>query len=725
MHQYRAALSALLADTVEHHPSVLMQDPLSPAYHSRIENLHQTIVDSCTIASRQHIPRSRSGRKPRVAGWNDRVRPLCDTALFWHAIWTQCGRPATGPVACIRRRTRAEYHRMVKIIKQESDLIEAEKMADALVNNSSRNFWTEASKMKRTSKAVPSTIDGACGDEEIANIFLKKYKSLYNQVSYNDADIEAISEEVESRISALPASRANPTSLVSLEQVKEAMKSLNKGKRDGGGFFSTDHLINGGDVLCKAITILFCAMLRCGYTPTPMLASVIIPIPKSLRKSLSDSGNYRGIALNSPISKLFELVLLAQHRDSLATSELQFGFKGKSSTTQCTFVLLEIMQYFLNRDTPVYTMFLDASQAFDNLQYVKLFNRLLDRNLCPIACRALLRMHIGQAVTVRWGNTTTGSFQVRNGVKQGGIISPVLFTLYADMLLEALRKCGQGCHIGRTFTGAVAYADDIALMAPTRTALTSMLSIASRAGQQLCIKFNAGKCQLVKFSPSQSSVTNELPIEFNGQLIPFSDGAIHLGHYVGLNMRSEAVDRTTRDFYSRFNLIMAKFSHCNVRVKYRLMKSHCMSVYGSSLWDFASPSSEPFFVAWRKCIRRLLGVPSTTHCRLLPLILGDVPIQQQLHRRFTRFVASCRQSPSSLVRLCSRHALHGSGSATSNSITLMCASYGLRRESWPRTLQVHPQPRDPTSSAIIDVISLRDSSRDPNVNLIIDALCTE
>ena len=54
-----------------------------------------------------------------------------------------------------------------------------------------------------------------------------------------------------------------------------------------------------------------------------------------------------------------------------------------------------------------------------------------------------------------------------NGVKQGSIISPILFTIYLDILLERLKNNGVGCYIGDKFVGALAYADDLVLMSPS------------------------------------------------------------------------------------------------------------------------------------------------------------------------------------------------------------------------------------------------------------------
>ena len=64
-----------------------------------------------------------------------------------------------------------------------------------------------------------------------------------------------------------------------------------------------------------------------------------------------------------------------------------------------------------------------------------------------------------------------------NGVKQGGAFSPVLFCIYLDGLLCRLAELKIGCFIGNVFVGALAYADDIALLAPTTRAVRLMLGI--------------------------------------------------------------------------------------------------------------------------------------------------------------------------------------------------------------------------------------------------------
>ena len=120
-----------------------------------------------------------------------------------------------------------------------------------------------------------------------------------------------------------------------------------------------------------------------------MRLSTIIPIPKNRRKSLSDSDNYRGIALNSVLEKVLDWVILNTCCAALKTTDYQFGFKPKHSTTQCTFVVKETIQYYVNDGSSLYVMLLDASKAFDRGNYVTLFNMLLRRGLCPLVRRLL------------------------------------------------------------------------------------------------------------------------------------------------------------------------------------------------------------------------------------------------------------------------------------------------------------------------------------------------
>ena len=77
--------------------------------------------------------------------------------------------------------------------------------------------------------------------------------------------------------------------------------------------------------------------------------------------------------------------------------------------------------------------------------------------------------------SVKWGSAMSHSFPVPLGIKQGGINSPDFFSCYIDPLIKHIRNLNKGCHIDNLCLAILLFADDICLMAPTRSALQKMI----------------------------------------------------------------------------------------------------------------------------------------------------------------------------------------------------------------------------------------------------------
>ena len=126
-------------------------------------------------------------------------------------------------------------------------------------------------------------------------------------------------------------------------------------------------------------------------------------------------------------------------------------------------------KYYTKENSPVYTCFLDASKAFDKINHYILFRKLLDRKTPVVLVRILLFCYTNQTlikVCVKWGSCISHYFYVSNGVRQGGIISPKLYSVYVDDVSEYLVKSQIGCHIDSLCVNHAMYADDICLKAP-------------------------------------------------------------------------------------------------------------------------------------------------------------------------------------------------------------------------------------------------------------------
>jgi hypothetical protein len=79
-------------------------------------------------------------------------------------------------------------------------------------------------------------------------------------------------------------------------------------------------------------------------------------------------------------------------------------------------------------------------------------------------CTVVKNLYTGLVSKVKWKGNTSNSFQIHQGVRQGGILSPFLYKLYVNNLLEDLKTHSLGFKIGTTYVGCPTYADDKAFM---------------------------------------------------------------------------------------------------------------------------------------------------------------------------------------------------------------------------------------------------------------------
>ena len=320
-------------------------------------------------------------------------------------------------------------------------------------------------------------------------------------------------------------------------------------------------------------------MITHGYFPSSFTSSTIIPVIKNKKASLNDSSNYRPVTLSSIVGKLMDIVIIEKQKQQLQSSDLQFGFKEKSSTVQCTFVMNEVINYYLQNDSIVYATYLDASKAFDCVKYENLFCVLLSNDICPTIARFLAFMYHHQQCCVKWSNSKSSLFSISNGVKQGGVLSPLLFNLYIDVLLHRLAASGFGCHIGNVFYGALAYADDIVLLCPSIAALNHMLAVCEKFSDEYSIKFNATKSKLIAYGDTSANQN----VIFQGHSIPVSDYEKHVGNLVGSNSNidNDIINNAKCDMYMRLNLLLRQLGKCDCFTIYPLFKNfacHFMEV---------------------------------------------------------------------------------------------------------------------------------------------------
>ena len=146
----------------------------------------------------------------------------------------------------------------------------------------------------------------------------------------------------------------------------------------------------------------------------------MIPIPKGFNKDLSKSQNYRGIALSSLFSKIFDHCIISCEDAALKSDDLQFAYKSGMSTIQSAAVVTETINYYLynKSDIYIYIYTIDASKAFDRVNLFVLFTLLRKRNFCPLYLRFLMYFFCNQRMRDRWNSSNSREFLLSNGLNR-------------------------------------------------------------------------------------------------------------------------------------------------------------------------------------------------------------------------------------------------------------------------------------------------------------------
>ena len=189
--------------------------------------------------------------------------------------------------------------------------------------------------------------------------------------------------------------------------------------------------MNAHPVIVTLLTKIMNMMILFEYVPDGFGVGVMIPIPKAhLGNSNVRCDDFRGISVNSIVSKLFELCLLSVFSSYLGSSDLQFGFKANSSCSKALYTVRKTIEFFNERQSTVNLCALDMAKAFDKMNRHALFIKLLNRK-CPMTLINILDCWFSKTFAcVKWGDCMSSFVKLQCGTRQGEILSPTLFQFY-------------------------------------------------------------------------------------------------------------------------------------------------------------------------------------------------------------------------------------------------------------------------------------------------------
>ena len=264
-----------------------------------------------------------------------------------------------------------------------------------------------------------------------------------------------------------------------------------------------------------------------------------------------------------------------------------------------------------------------------------------------------------------------------NGVRQGGVLSPQLFSVYVDELLEKLKINGVGCHIGHHFIGALGYADDIVLICPSLSGLRDMIKICEDYAKDHNILFNGKKSKYLIFGKYEYNAK----LQLNNEVVPRCESAEHLGHFLHTkDTNNELTKDAIKAFHKGFHGFMSRFSGCSTLTKNKLLHQYCRSMYGSQLWLLPSQSVSNMCTQWRKAHQQVLSLPYRTHCDLIPLIAENIPIEIFLDCKFLGFYKSAATSNNNIVKYLAKSRLFNHESTMGRNMTHLLHKYNLQVE---------------------------------------------
>jgi len=308
----------------------------------------------------------------------------------------------------------------------------------------------------------------------------------------------------------------------------------------------------------------------------------------------------------------------------LTSHPLQFGYKKSTGCQDAVFAVQQTVNYFVCRGSTAFLSALGASKVFDKLSQAKLFNKLVARNAPSCLIDILIDWYSKLYLCVRWNSTLSEYFVVKLGVRQGGILSPFLFNVYVDDLLDNLESSGTGCYVNGHYLGCVMYTDDLLLLSASVAGLQHMLNICHTFGLNNSISFNHSKTICIKVGPRWQRQINRLCL--GTEKLRWVTDFKYLG-IVFKSGKTLKVDTgyIKRKFYTSCNCILAHCKSVDEFVKLNLVISYCLPLL--SAVDVTGQQLQELAMCWNDCFLRIFGFKRHESVKLLQFYCNELPVE--------------------------------------------------------------------------------------------------
>ena len=464
---------------------------------------------------------------------------------------------------------------------------------------------------KRTSWKVQE-IEGKNGQkltrpEDIRSRFIEYVEELYDKQNKPDVELE---EETDIEDDFL-----GPCLLDS--EIERAMKDLKNGKSPGQDEIPAEFLKNlDGEARIEIKEIIKELYIE-GEWPSDFINVIMVTLRK--KNKPTKCSQYRTISLVSHASKIILRVLTRRltNRAEQFIGNDQFGFRAGCGTRDAIGIMRIISEKMIENDQEMFVCFVDFEKAFDRVQWRKLFDILKAIGVDWRDRRLIRNLYMKQEVRVRVADGESDPGEVGRGVRQGCSLSPVLFNIYAEaMMNEALSDLEEGVRVGGRLIKSVRFADDKAIVCDREEGLQEMINNLNRVAGEYGMKINESKTKVMRIAKRQGAPVRTT---IEGRNLEEVDNFKYLGSLLTND------GRCSKEIRTRIAMGKAAFEkekrlltgNLNRTLKKRLVKSLIWSValYGAETWTIKTADKRKLesFEMW--IWRRMLKIGWRDHRR--------------------------------------------------------------------------------------------------------------
>src|SRR3989441_59219 len=201
----------------------------------------------------------------------------------------------------------------------------------------------------------------------------------------------------------------------------------------------------------KWVTDICNEVVRSGVVPADWRRSWMVNVYKGKGKALECS-SYRGIKLLDHVLKVLERVLEARLRKTVKIDDMQFEFSLVKCTTDAIFIVRQVQEKLLGKQKELWMAFVDLEIAFDRVPREVLRWALRHAGVKEWMVNVIKSLYEGVTTAVKKNGEESESFEVKVGVHQGSVLSPLFFNTVMQAIADNFKKaCHGSCFMQMTW----------------------------------------------------------------------------------------------------------------------------------------------------------------------------------------------------------------------------------------------------------------------------------